>query len=130
MHDEMSLSNAVEDPRPPAYTCRYGGRSYYISARMMDGIKRYVDQGKGVGDFLQAVICHDLWGAVGHADDENRDNLPAYCAFFHNHVPADCHGSREKYKAWIKKHADAMDQLDKDMDELAKDFEPEPQEQP
>ena len=86
------------------WSTRIYGRDHTISGRMMAGVRRYIREGKPPGDFLRAVICHELFLAIGHADDENRENLPAYCAFFHNHAPADCHGSEEKYKAWIAKH--------------------------
>jgi hypothetical protein len=78
----------------------------------MVGIRHYIELGQPVGDFLRAVICNDLKNAVGHADDVNVHNLPAYCAYLHNHAPSDCHGSPEKYKAWIKEFEDIRKQCD------------------
>ena len=84
----------------------YTHREWTISDRMMRGIHRYVHEGQPVGDFLRAVISNDLRGAVGHADDENVAALPAFCAYFHNHTPAECWGSKERYQAWLRKHKD------------------------
>jgi hypothetical protein len=79
----------------------YKFRQWYIPDRMMPGIERYVEQRIIPGDFLQAVICNDLKEAVGRADDENMDNLPAYVAYFYNKAPSECWGSKEKMKRWV-----------------------------
>jgi hypothetical protein len=85
----------------------YWFRKWGIPDYTFTGIKRYVEERKPVGGFLRAVICNDLRNACGYADDTNIENLPAYCAYFYNHAPSDCHGSVEKYKAWIKPWEDA-----------------------
>ena len=90
-----------------AYQVTFHGREYFITARMMVAIEDYIKKGKPVGDFLTAVIDHDLFRAMNCADDVNFDNLAAFCAYFHNYAPSGCHGSPEKRKAWIKQHADA-----------------------
>ena len=76
-------------------------RDFYISERMMGGIKRYVEDGLRPGRFLTAVIENNLSNACGFADDENMSNLPAYAAYFYNEVPANCWGSKEKMNDWI-----------------------------
>ena len=80
----------------------YRFQHYYIPERMEPSIRRYIDDKVLPGDFLQAVICNDLKEAVGRADEENMDNLPAYAAYFYNEAPATCWGSPEKMKAWIE----------------------------
>lgn len=80
----------------------YYFRDWYIPARMMPGILRYVNNRIKPGRFLQAVICNNLSDAVGQADDENMHNLPAYASFFYNETPAVCHGSRENMLAWLE----------------------------
>ena len=75
---------------------------FHIPARMMPGIKRYVEDGVNPGGFLTAVIENDLSRAVGAADDENLSNIPAYIGWFYNQGPTGCWGSKEKMKAWIK----------------------------
>ena len=69
---------------------------------MMGGIRRYIDDRIKPGRFLTAVICNNLSDAVGQADDENMDNLPAYVAYFHNEAPAPCWGSKKKMEEWLK----------------------------
>ncbi len=81
----------------------YHFQGFRIPRRMMDGIRRYVDQGIPPGDFLQAVICNDLVAAVSRADDENIRNLPAFVGYFYNEVPGPCWGSPQKMEAWIEK---------------------------
>jgi hypothetical protein len=55
------------------------------------------------GRFLQAVICNDLKEACGQADNENIHQLPAYVAYFYNHAPHNCWGSRDIMMAWHKR---------------------------
>lgn len=78
-------------------------RGFYIPERMMGGIRRYVDHGIKPGSFLTAVICNDLVGAAGTADDENIQSLPAYANYFYNEVPGNVWGSKEKMDAWVLK---------------------------
>ena len=42
----------------------YRFNDYYIPDRMMDGIRRYIEQGIHPGHFLTAVIMNDLAEAV------------------------------------------------------------------
>ena len=80
----------------------YKFRQYHIPDRMMGGIKRYIEDHVKPGDFLRAVICNNLKEAVGKADEENMENLPAFVAYFYNDAPSTCWGSEEKYKEWLK----------------------------
>lgn len=80
----------------------YQYRVHYIPARMMPGIKRYVEQGIRPGDFLCAVFENDFKKALMFADDENYNNIQAYAAYLYNVAPHGCHGSAEKVEAWIK----------------------------
>jgi hypothetical protein len=84
---------------------------FHIPEYMEGAIQRYIDHGIPPGGFLSAVICNDLSGACGHADDENRRNIPAFVAYFYNEAPADCWGSREKMAAWIENHQKARDHI-------------------
>ena len=79
-------------------------RKWHIPERMMDSIALYVEHGIPPGDFLRAVICNDLCEAVGRADDETVENLPAYVAYFWNEVPSSCWGSVDKMKHWMETH--------------------------
>ena len=90
----------------------YKHQKWEIPTHMMPALAGYVAEGKPVGDFLRAVICNDLFGAIGHADGKNINNLPAYAMYFYNETPSECFGSPEKYDAWVKKHADARKEQD------------------
>ena len=79
----------------------YRFRGFYVPERMMKSIESYIEEGRPVGDFLTAIICNDLQGAVSRADDENIGNLPAYAAYFYNEAPSKCHGSKENMKDWM-----------------------------
>ena len=76
--------------------------NYSVPARMVAAIRRYVDDRIQPGDFLTAVICNDLCRAVGHADCENLENLPAFVGYFRWEVPSNCWGSQEAMIHWIK----------------------------
>lgn len=80
----------------------YRFKDFYIPDRMQGAIHRYINNGIRPGSFLEAVICNDLFTAVGKADEENLENLPAYAAYFYNEAPSACWGSKEKMEAWIK----------------------------
>lgn len=94
----------------------YTFRGFYIPEHMMESLECYIKHGCPVGDFLTAVLCNDLMGACGRADDENMANLPAYCAYLYNEAPAGCHGSKENVARWIKTHwkpqKEGMDEQD------------------
>ncbi len=79
----------------------YRFRNFYIRENMMESIKAYVEEGRPVGNFLQAVICNDLKEAVGRADDENIQNIPAFVAYFYTETPMACWGSFEKMQDWL-----------------------------
>lgn len=83
----------------------YQFRGMYVPDRMMDGIKRYIEQGIPPGDFLTAIICNDLREACGRADDENLVNIPAFVAYFYNEAPFPCWGSVERMDAWMERLA-------------------------
>lgn len=69
---------------------------------MRDGVQRYVLHGIPPGGFLRAVICNDLFDAVGRADEVNALRLTDYCKFFDGYAPHQCYGSLEKYLRWVK----------------------------
>jgi len=80
----------------------YRFQQFYIPSRMMLGIRRYIDDRISPGGFLKAVISNDLKNAVGRADDENIQNLPAYVSYFYNEAPSLCWGSVKKMDEWLK----------------------------
>lgn len=75
-----------------------------IPDRMMKALRAYTERHQPVGDFLQAVISNNLMEAFGRADDTNIELLGVYTAWLYNEAPGRCHGSRERYRAWIAQH--------------------------
>ncbi len=82
------------------YTCRNRKRDEdnMIPKRMMPGIRRYIDEHKRPGNFLQAIISNDLKAAVWNADDENMNLLPHYVQYFYWKAPSMCWGSQQKWR--------------------------------
>lgn len=74
----------------------------YIPDHMIDGVKRYIDEGIPPGSFLTAVICNDLKEAVGRADHINIKALPNIVSWFYNNAPRTCWGSEENFRAWVE----------------------------
>ncbi len=81
-------------PEIPNYTLLPG----HIRSR----VQLYIERGHSVGGFLRAVICNDLKGAMGRADEINRERLHDIVRFFYNEVPGDSWGSHEKMVAWVE----------------------------
>ena len=91
----------MRDPREtPTDPTPYTFREWTIPVRMMAPLLRYVEHGIQPGHFLMAVLCNDLIGAVGRADDENLRNLPAYVGYLYHEMPSVCWGSPEIVRAW------------------------------
>jgi hypothetical protein len=91
----------IEEPIHETWHTEFMGNNYYIRADMIGSIWRYVHYGIPPGDFLQAVICNDLSEAVGRADRENLQNLPAFCSYFYNETPSSCWKSYTAMTEWI-----------------------------
>jgi hypothetical protein len=73
-----------------------------LPAHMHDAVVRYIRDGMMPGNFLTAVLYHDLFEAVGYADEENLKALPAWVKFFYNVAPGGCHGSPERVWEWCE----------------------------
>lgn len=82
----------------------YEFRGFTIPHYMEEPLRQYIIKGTPVGHFLSAVIDNDLFEAVGHADEENAANLPAFVGYLYNEAPSTCYGSKEKRLAWIEAH--------------------------
>ena len=70
----------------------FSGRYSEIPPHMQDAIRRYVCDGREVGNFLRAVICNDLIGAFGNADSVNLPLIGLYVSWFYDRCPADLVG--------------------------------------
>lgn len=69
----------------------------------IDSLNDYRDHGYPLGGFLTAVLSHDLMGAVGHADPTSLASLGEIARYVHWELPAQCHGSAQRVKAWLAK---------------------------
>lgn len=77
---------------------------YNIPKLIKQGIDRYAKKGVPTGGFLKAVLCNDLFEAVGRAGDESESALKQIVQYVYNEIPGNCWGSLEQYDAWIEKH--------------------------
>ena len=68
---------------------------------MQEGIRAYIETGRQPGDFLYLVLCNDLVGAFGQADEANSNRMRDWAAFLFNEAPSPCWGDAELVEAWI-----------------------------
>ncbi len=87
--DELAARNAAMKAIPPL---------------IRDGLKRYVEDGCPVGDFLQAVIANDLIESLNRADYNSTAAIASIASFVYNELPETCWGSRAVYRAWLAWH--------------------------
>ena len=74
-----------------------------IPSHIRGAVERYVEEGIEPGGFLSAVIKNDLVNAIGRADSINKEHLEDIVRWFYNYAPADCWGSEENMREWIKR---------------------------
>lgn len=67
---------------------------------LVDGARRWIEEGLPPGGFLQAVIANDLKETVGRADHVNIGRLLDIVSFFYNDAPSQCWGSVKALHAW------------------------------
>ena len=73
-----------------------------IPEDMIEAIRAYVVEGQALGHFLYALMTNDLNAALARADTYTKLILPTYVMYVHWQLPACCHGSAEKVKAWMQ----------------------------
>lgn len=89
-----------------------------IPERIMSNLLHYVEGNEAPGGFLYAVLCHDLFGAIGRADKEMLPLIPLLVSFIHWKLPHPCHGSAEHVKEWMaNKRMEKMIALKKHVEE-------------
>lgn len=72
-----------------------------LPAHMRQGMLHYIEQGVPCGGFLSAVLSNNLKEAVVRADSTNQRAIVDYVQFLVWYAPAICHGSPERYDAWV-----------------------------
>jgi len=71
----------------------------------IESLQAYIEFGRPVGSFLEAVISNDLKESVIRADDLNIHLLPKYVEWLYNNAPiapTAAWGSSEIYQTWIE----------------------------
>jgi hypothetical protein len=71
-----------------------------ISPLLRAGLDRWISHGIPPGDFLVAVLCNDLNGAVRRADSENIQHLPEIVNWLREHAPLTSWGSPQAVQRW------------------------------
>jgi hypothetical protein len=81
-----------------------------IPTRTKNALDRYVNHSILPGDFLTAVLCNDLFGAMAYADSENLATLKDICMYVYWEIPGECWGNREKIDKWTERRAEFCEQ--------------------
>ncbi|KKM57028.1 hypothetical protein LCGC14_1551130 [marine sediment metagenome] len=80
-------------------------------AYMREGVVAYCEERRQPGDFLTAIICNDLRGAVLRADDTNTNHLASWVRWFMWEAPIGSWGCREAMEEWIAGGEDKMEHV-------------------
>lgn len=86
---------------------RYG--EYSILQIEIEALKQYVKYGFDPGAFLRAVLENDLISALGHANDMNMRNIPAYVEYMEEEMPRESYGSPVLVQKWMKKRLEELE---------------------
>lgn len=92
----MSASDQSAPVQVDGQPIDYNALPFY----MQDGMRGHIEQRRPVGTFLTAVLSNDLYTAVRHADDTNRDLLHVYVNWLYMNAPPGSYGSAEQVQAW------------------------------
>lgn len=71
-----------------------------IPEHMRRSLRRYIEQGAPVGDFLFAVLSNKLADAYGKADEVNTAAMFQWVQWLWMECPSPAWGSPEKVLAW------------------------------
>lgn len=74
-----------------------------IPESTMETLSAYINYGRPVGGFCEAVLCNDLREAFGRADEWNRAAMFEIVCWLYNFAPCGCWGSKKNYEAWMKR---------------------------
>jgi len=93
-----------DSPHSPttAYDAVFGDEACPSWAR--ESFDRYVKHGIPTGDFLRAVLAHDLMAAAHRAETDCERALVTIARYVHRHVRLTAHGSYGVVDTWIAWH--------------------------
>ncbi len=80
----------------------YVYRGIVLPEHLEASLRRYAQDHRPTGGFLEACISNDLAEAVRRADEISLGAISAVVAWLYNEAPAACWGSHEKAVAWVK----------------------------
>lgn len=80
-----------------------------VPEHLIDGLTSYVAEGRRTGSYLESVLSDDYPEVLMRGDDASLVGLTSTEEFIHQFAPSECHGSRERVEAWIKKFAAEME---------------------
>jgi hypothetical protein len=75
---------------------------YNVPQHTLEALDRYVNERIPTGDFLYAVLTNDLFGALGRADELNREHIWDICLYIYNELPSACWKTPEHVKTWLE----------------------------
>lgn len=81
---------------------RYLEKLNTLPFHMQDAVRLWIERAIPPGSFLTAVLCNDLFEALGRADDVNAYALKSYAVYFYSFAPGGCYGSPERFAEWAK----------------------------
>ncbi len=71
-----------------------------VPEHTIGGLDRWVNSGIPTGDFLHAVLTHELFEAFGRADEINRAAMFDIVSYIYCELPISCHGNPKKVAEW------------------------------
>lgn len=75
-----------------------------IPEHMHSGVVNYLVHHIEPGDFLLAVLCNDLVGAAGRADNVNQKHLVEWATLLYQ-IPRNTWGDEKTVQDWLSKRA-------------------------
>lgn len=78
-----------------------------LPAWAVESMDQYVENGRPMGHFLEAVFANDLFDAFGRADHTSQYFIQYYVAYIYNYFPGNCHGSYDIVQGWMKTKREA-----------------------
>ena len=79
-----------------------------IPFHLLQGLRRWIDDGIEPGSFLQHVLRSDLQSALRYADPHSLRSLGYILAWLDENAPRECYGSKAAYEAWRRKHRERL----------------------
>lgn len=67
-----------------------------------EALENYLMHGLEPGGFLTAVLCNNLFAAVGAADFMNREHISEIVKAISDNMPCNSYGSKQAFALWIQ----------------------------